>query len=189
MERKEKYIKYIMSLYSNGEKRSDQEINSLLKSLSFQDEERLENYILTMIAPSTDYFMDSAESDIREEILNKYTNPIISIFYVFRESYIFKYGNDRTEKIFKKVKSSNNLMNHIDRFSITAPTRDDIVLPIMSLPYFMFSNKPTVTLACLTLLEIWNLNYNRKLSPYFPLLEKENVEKLGDEILTYCSIL
>jgi hypothetical protein len=76
------------------------------------------------------------------------------------ERYLREYGERKMRQLTDKVKSSQKLKKQLLTLSFRAPFKEDIIYPVMNIPYFMFSKRSHVTMGCLLFLHMWNELYN-----------------------------
>lgn len=80
----------------------------------------------------------------------------------FIEDFAREYGERRVRKVVSKVDDSRKIRNYFIKLQEIRlpPHPKDIVVTIMSIPFFAVANKYTVGLACVYLLMKWNEDFN-----------------------------
>jgi hypothetical protein len=85
-------------------------------------------------------------------------NKLINEYF---DQFIREFGEKKMRSITLKIKSSNKIKNFLLQLSIRAPFKEDIIYPVMSIPYFMIAKKTTAIMGCLLALQLWNESYNK----------------------------
>ena len=88
--------------------------------------------------------------------MSSYNQVIEDYFEDFRN----EWGERKLRQITQKIHSSKKIKNLMNDLAYRVPFTEDIVYPVMSIPYFVVARRPFVILGCLIVIEIWNSIYN-----------------------------
>lgn len=99
-----------------------------------------------------------------------------SIYEDYAARYIHFNGQEKYEKIYRKVSSSEKISGLFGRalHYNSAPTAMDILSCINTMPYFIFQGTPTCAMAALMVIVLWNEKINQA---YHLCTDRELAEK------------